>query len=286
MSIVFLKKQSATDSTDVSGNEITAGDPWIMRLSGPSSTVAAYNSIESSGSGYGFPLRGDPHADLESLKMIDYSVAHLDSEQELFIVTANYSNVREIIDLNAASNPLDLPISYSYDQVDLATPVLFDADSGDEILNLLGKPPTSPLIENKPLSRITVVKNERRYNNGRAENIRNTINRSAIRINGTTYTGGTAKLERFTGNNQFDQNGREYYVITYQILINKEGFKRKLAERGTVNKFGRPPNGLVIHSDGAAFLDEDGTFRDPAADPKAIYREWSTLKEKSWSLRL
>lgn len=286
MSITFLNRQSAADDTSITGNAVASNDPWIMRLSNPSSSVTAYNAIEIGGASFGFPLRGDSHPDLESLKMIDYGIAHHNSEQEFFIVTVNYSNDRELIDLNTATNPLDLPISYSYDQVDLATPVLFDAETGNEILNLLGKPPTSPLIENKPLTRITVVKNERRYDNDRAEDIRNTLNRAPQRINGKTYNGGTAKLERFTGNNQFDQDGREYYIITYQILINKEGFKRKLAERGTVNKFGRSPNGLVIHSDGAAFLDEDGTFRDPTADPRAIYTEWNTLEEKSWSLRL
>lgn len=286
MSIVSLGRKSAEDNTTVSGNTVTADQSWIMRLSAPASTVTAYNQIDLSGSGFGFPDRGSGHDDLDSLKMIDYDVSHKDGQQDLFTVTVNYSNEREVIDTNTATNPLDLPISYSYDQIDFATPVLFDAVTGKEILNLNGKPFTSPLIENKPLTRITVVKNERQYNNDRAEDLRNTVNRQSQTIKRTTYRAGQLKLERFTGSNQFDQDGREYFVVTYQILVNKEGFKREIAERGTVNKFGKPPNGKVIHSDGAAFLDEDGTFRDPAADPKALYTEYNTLEEKGWSLRL
>ena len=285
MSIVFLNRQSATDTTDIAGNEITAGNPWIMRLSDPSSTVTAYNSIESGGAGFGFPLRGDPHADLESLKMIDYSVSHLDTEQELFLVTANYSNVREVIDTNAATNPLDLPISYSYDQVDLIEVILEDQETGDLILNYLGKPPSTPFTENLPLTRITVIKNERRYNNETAESIRNTVNATTQRINGKSYTAGTVKLERFTGNNQFDQNGREYYVVTYSLLVNKKGFKRKFMQVSDKNKFGNPPSDKVEFN-GIAYIDEDGTFRDPLAEPKGLFKLVSTLEEKSWSIRI
>lgn len=286
MSIVSLARKSAVDSTSVSGNTVTSGQPWILKLSAPASTVEAYNQVDTSGSGFGFPNRGSGHPDLSSLKMIDYDVSHKDEQQTLFTITVNYSNEREEIDTNTATNPLDLPISYSYDQIDLAEVVLEDQETGDLILNFLDKPPSTPFVENAPLTRITIIKNERRYNNAKAEDIRNTVNKQAQKIKGTTYPSGQLKLERFTGSNQFDQDGREYFVITYQILVNKKGFKRKLLQRSAVNKFGQSPADIVVHDDGAAFIDEDGTFRDPTADPKGLTTEFNTLEEKAWSLRL
>jgi hypothetical protein len=286
MSISEFARKSASDSTDVTGNEITTGDPWILKLSGPANSVEAYNQIESGGAGFNFPERGEEHPDLESLKMVDYSISHHDDQQGIFIVTVNYSNIREDIDVNTSVNPLDAPIAYSYDQIDLAEVVLTDQKTGDLIVNFLNKPPASPFIENAPLTRITITKNERRYDNNKAENIRNTVNRQSQRIAGKVYEAGTLKLERFTGSNQFDQNGREYFVITYQILVNKKGFKRKLLQRSTVNIQGKSPSKKVIHDDGAAYIDEDGTFRDPAADPPGLTTEFNTLEEKSWSLRL
>ena len=286
MSITVLARKSAQDSTDISGNEVTAGEVWFMRLSTSSSTVEAYNEIESGGQAFGFPVRGASHADLSSLKMIDYSIAHKDEDQRIFTVTANYSNSREERDTNTSTDPLDAPIYYTYDQVDLAVPVLYDQDTGKLILNLLGKPPLSPFVENEPLSRITIVKNQHNYNNEQAEDIRNTVNKQSQRINGKTYIAGTAKLERFTGNNQYDQDGNEFYIVTYQILINKKGFKRTMMERSKTNKYGNPPVKLIVGDDGAAFLDEDGTFRDPAADPKGLSSEWATLESKQWSINL
>jgi len=157
MSIVSLGRKSAEDNTTVAGNTVTADQSWIMRLSAPASTVTAYNQVDASGSSFGFPDRGSGHDDLDSLKMIDYDVSHKDGQQDLFTVTVNYSNEREVIDTNTATNPLDLPISYSYDQIDLMAVVLEDQVTGDLIENFLGKPPASPFIENEPLTRITIL---------------------------------------------------------------------------------------------------------------------------------
>ena len=286
MSIVGLARQSAKDNTDISGDEVTSGESWIMTLSAPSSTVTAYNEIEAGGVSFGFPVRGASHSDLESLKMVDYSVEHKDDQQDMFTVTANYSNSREERDTNTSTDPLDAPISYKYDQLDLAVPVLSDKDTGALILNLLGKPPLSPFVENEPLTRITIVKNEYSYDNDKAEDIRNTVNKQKQKINGRVYTAGTVKLERFTGNNQFDQDNNEYYVVTYQVLIKKDGFKRTLMERSRTNKFGQAPVQLVRHDDGAAYLDEDGTYRELTADPKGLSSEWATIESKSWSINL
>ncbi|HHZ95825.1 MAG TPA: hypothetical protein EYN67_09790 [Flavobacteriales bacterium] len=69
-------------------------------------------------------------------------------------------------------------------------------------------------------------------------------------------------------------------------MVNKKGFKRKLLQRSTVNIFGQSPADKVIHDDGAAYIDEDGTFRDPAAEPRGLTTDFNTLEVKQWSLRL
>ena len=286
MSIITFARKSAADNTDVSGNEITAGDPWLLELDAPSSTVTAYNEVESGGSSFNFPVRGAGHPDLDSLKMVDYSISHYEDQQTQFIVTVNYSNDRSERDTNTSTNPLDAPISYSYDQIDLSTPVTVDQESGDLIINYAGKPPSSPFIENEPLTRITITKNERRYDNEKAEDIRNTVNKQSQRINGKVYTAGTLKLERFTGSNQFDQDDREYYIVTYQVLVNKNGFAREWLQVSGVNKFGNPPPKLADIGNGTGMLDEDGTYRPVDSDPVGLFKTVNTLKSKQWSLTL
>lgn len=282
MAITSLDRLNAADESTQTGNEITANDPWILQLDAAASAVSAHAQVLSGGAGFSFPDIGDGHPDNSALKFVDFTVSHLNEQRTKFVINGNYTNSSSVINQNSAINPLNVPTSYSYDQVDQQVPVLIDVETDDRILNFVGRPYSSPLTENKPLLRITVVRNERTYNSSKAEDLRNTVNKTPVRIDGETYSSGTAKLERFTGSSQFDQNGLTYYVITYQILINKDGFTRKILDRGTRDINNRPPPRSVLGADGAAFLDENGNFVS-----EGVEREWNTLEEKNWAgLRL
>ena len=284
MSIDDLARQSAADTIDINGNEVTAQDPWLLFLPDPSSIVNAYNQIELFGASFGFPRQGEAHPDLLALKFITHSIEHLDSQQTKFLVTANYSNIREDIDKKSAADPLDLPANYSYDQIDRTVPITIDAETEEIIQNSANKP-YEDVTENKPLDRVTVIRNERRYSNSSFQSIRNTVSSVPTKIDGETYPTGTLKLESVTATKQFDQEDRTYYTITYKVLINPDGFVRNFIDRGNTNIRGKRPSNLVILSDRTAFLDGEGEFLPPAEDKILI--PVNTLKKVNWSgLRL
>ncbi len=285
MAITKLARRPADDSTDTEGNIVNSTEVWILHLSTiPSSTVSAYSALDTQASGFGFPKKGSSHTDLSSLIMVSYDVSHYDSQKAIFLVTVNYTNDRDETEQNGSDDPLDVPTDYDYQQVDRQVVITLDAVTGLPLQNYANQPYLG-VTENKPLTRITVARNERNYNNSEAEGFRNTVNKSSLRIDGYSYKAGTAKLELYVGSKKTDQEGNTYYTVRYSVLIDTERHTRKIPNRGTTNANGRPPNDLVKGSDGAANLDADGTFRDPAEE--VIIDEWNTLIELNWSgLRL
>ncbi len=282
MAITSLARRPADDTTDTTGNIVTSSEVWILHLStNPSSTVAAYNALDTQSLGFGFPQRGGTHADLTSLLMIEYSVAHHEGQKNIFIVNVSYTNDREESEQLGNDDPLDVPADYDYQQVDRQVVITEDQVTGEAIVNFANSPILG-ITENVPLTRIVIRRNEGTYNDNEAQTFRNAVNSSPVTIQGDVYDTGTAKLELFAGNLRTDQNGDEYYTITYTVLINLEGFARKIPNRGTKNIFGNPPNSLVRASDGAANLDEDGTFRAPTEQP--IISDVNTLKQENWNV--
>jgi hypothetical protein len=284
MAITSLIIQSAVDTIDENGNDLTAQELWIMELDAPANVVQAYNQMNSFGGAFNFPDLGDSHPDAEALKAINRDIEHYESQQTKFLITVDYSNVRADVEENSSSNPLDLPADYSYEQVDRQVDVRIDAVTDDPIENSAGKPYLG-ITENKPLDRIVIVRNERFYNNSSIQEIRNTINKTATKIDGATYLAGTLKMESITATKEFDQEDRTYYTITYRVLINPESFKRKFFDQGGVDKNGRrPPNKLILE-DGSGYLDGNGDWLAEGAE--IVENEFYTLKAVNWSyLRL
>ena len=280
-----LFRQSAADDIDEDGNDLRVNDPWIMFLDEPSSIVVAYNAMISQGSSFSFPALGAEHPSNESLKAISRNIEHFSDQQTKFLITVNYSNKREDIDKKSNEDPLRLPASYSYDQVDRSLPITIDAVTGLPIQNSAGKPFTDTLTENKPLTRITITRNERNFNGVKSEDIKNTTNSVPTKIDSYTYDTRILKMESITASKQFDQQDRTYYTITYKVLINPEGFTRKVIDRGDTNINGQTPGNLVRGSDGAAYLNGEGLYLAPDAD--IIELEFNTLESNNWNgLRL
>lgn len=280
-----LFRQSAADDIDEDGNDLRVNDPWIMFLDEPSSIVVAYNAMISQGGSFGFPALGAEHPSNESLKAISRNIEHFSDQQTKFLITVNYSNKREDIDKKSNEDPLRLPASYSYDQVDRNLPITIDAVTGLPIQNSAKKPFTDTLTENKPLTRITITRNERNFNGVKSEDIKNTTNSVPTKIDSYTYDTRILKMESITASKQFDQQDRTYYTITYKVLINPEGFTRKVIDRGDTNINGQTPGNLVRGSDGAAYLNGEGIYLAP--DAEIIELEFNTLKSNNWNgLRL
>ena len=286
MAILTLARRPASDTATTQGNTIESTEVWLLTLSTiPSSTVAAYSALDTASSGFGFPPKGGSHRDLDSLIMINYDVAHLDSQKAKFEVTVNYTNDREETEQFGSDDPLDVPADYDYQQVDRQIVITEDQVTGLAIQNF-AKEPILGITENKPLTRIVIKRNEPSFNNARAQTFRNSVNSSSVTIQGDVYTSGTAKLELFAGTLMRDQNDNEYFAITYTVLINEDGFIRKIPNRGTKNIFGNPPNSLVRGSDGAAYLNEDGSFRSPddIESNGPINTPYNTLTRENWNV--
>ena len=277
-----IEKLKAADKFTESGNVLNCTSPYLLVMDAASNTVEAYLAL----TGVGAPALGDEHPSLSSLLVIDRTIDHFKSQKDKFTVMVSYSNQRGEIDFQSQENPLDLPASISMDQVDRQVPVEFDVETGLKIKNS-AKRSFGAITENKPLTRITIQRNERNYNNTTANTMRNTINKTSFRIDGYTYPVGTVKLEKYFGDKQFDNEGQSYYRITYQLLVNEEdGFVRQLIDRGDKDINGASPGRNVpIDSQGAAFLSEGEFILNADAEPKII--EANTLKQVSFSqLRL
>lgn len=286
--IAALVRQTSVDTVEELGNDLTAQVVWIMTLDAQSNSVQALNALNSQGSAFGFPSPDLPqpiaHPDNDSLKFVNKTLDHFEGQQTKFIINANYTNDRSSIDDNSNSDPLDLPAAYSYDQVDRSVPVTIDAVTGLPIENSAEKPIIG-ITENKPLTRTTIVRNERRYNKKEASKFRNTINSVPTKIDGVTFATGTLKLESITASKQFDQQGRTYFSITYKVLEDPESFVRQFEDRGEVNILGNAPGNLVIGSDGAAYLNGEGLYLPP--DEEIVILDVNTLVLTNWSgLRL
>jgi len=282
--IAQLFVQTSADTIDEDGNSLTSQTPWLMKLTAPANVVEAYTAINSQGAGFSFPNSGDPHPDNDSLKFVKKTVSHFEGQQGKFLVIANYTNDRVDIDNKSSSDPLDLPAAYSFDQVDRTVPITIDTVTGLPIQNSAEKPILG-ITENKPLTRHTIVRNERRYDKKRASEIRNTINSVPTKIDGQTFATGTLKLESITASKQFDQDDRTYFAITYKVLEDPESFVRQFEDRGEVNILGNAPGNLVIGSDGAAYLNGEGLYLPP--DDEIVILDVNTLVLTNWSgLRL
>lgn len=284
--ILTLKRQTSVDTVEENGNELTAQVPWLMTLDVPSNAVQALTALNSGGSFFGFPSPDLPqpisHPDNDSLKFVNKTCAHYADQQTKFIIMANYTNDRVSIDNNSNSDPLDLPAAYSFDQIDRSVPVTIDVITGLPIQNSAEKLITG-ITENNPLQRITIIRNERRFDND--SKFKNTINSVPTKIDGKTYAKGTLKLESITSSKQFDAEDRTYYAITYKVLENPDSFIRKFIDKGNVNLIGNAPGNLVRFSDGSAYLDGEGAFLQP--DGEVIILKFNTLVLTNWSgLRL
>jgi len=280
--ITKFARVPAGDNIETEGNTVTAGDPWLLHLDTiPSSAVAAYNAIQVQGFGFGFPRRGASHPNLSSLLMVDYTVEHYDGQKSIFMVTVNYTNDREETDENGFDDPLDIPADYDFQQLDRQVVITLDAVTGEPLQNYAGTPYLA-VTENKPLTRVVVVRNERNYNNSEAESLRNKTNKRSMRIDGYSYKKGVVKLEVFVGTKRRDQEDNIYYTVRYSLLINDELHTRKIPNRGAKNKKGRPAPGALTAGDGAANLAEDGTFLPK--DAAVLIDEWNTLGEADLSV--
>ncbi len=195
----------------------------------------------------------------------------------IFDVTIRYSNDNT---LEGDINPLARPSKYSYGfeqfqkamNVDLAgTPIKNTAD--DPFTDTVEVDDSRPLIK--------VVRNEPYFNSLQAETFQDATNAAAVTINGRSYAARTLKMRSISGEPQKEM-GIDFYVVTYDLVVRREGWKLKLASTGyrsydEITDEGYPcpvrdSRGVIVPNE--SFLDADGfATQSPYEMEFVVYKE-------------
>lgn len=273
-----LVRQNAKDTSKQSGNLLTASEVYLLKDATSTNCVAALTEAAT----LNLPDLGDSHPSNSSAKAVDISASHYVGEGSVFSITVAYTNEREVIDFKSSANPFTLPTDVNYDQVDNLTTILKDTVTGLAFKNSAGDLFTTAFQENKPLTRITLRRNERDFDAKKAATLRNKVCPNSVKIDGFTYEANTAKLERYIASKQFDQFNRDYFVVTYQILINEDTFIRNIFNVGHKDIKNTPVGtDFIIPGQTFGLLNLEGFFIDPKSDPFVL--PFNTLEVEDWS---
>jgi len=283
--------QTRVGTVNTQGNVKTYSEDWQLFLDVSASQVAADVIIQSleEGNVFAFPVNNQIHDDSDSLRAIDYQVSKwAPTETMKYKVTVGFTNQRE--DINTSQDPLDAPANVSYQAVDKEVIVEIDTVTGDAITNSAGRPFSPPITETIKLIRITVTRNESSYNTSKLQKLMGKTNKGSMGIDGYSYKDGDVYMESINGSNQFDQKGEEYFVVTYTMTVNTDGFSRKFIDAGFEDRNGRSqPTSIGGRSSTASKL-RNGEFlnKDSQSDP-TIFEvvEFNTIEQATMStLRL
>jgi hypothetical protein len=274
-----LKRRKARDTAKQSGNILTATEVWQLLDATSADCVAAITEATV----LGLPELGDSQQSNSTTRAVDISAVHDQDQGNVFAITVSYTNERTVLDISSSQSPFTLPTAVTYDQVDNLTVVLKDTVTGLAFKNSADDLYTTAFQENKPLTRITLVRNERDFDAKKAATLRNKVCPNAVKIDGFTYEANTAKLERYTASKQFDAGGSSgYFRVTYQILINEDTFIRKVFDIGNRDaKKNSPGADFVLQGSNLGLLDGAGLFQLPSADPFIL--PFNTLLTEDWS---
>ena len=140
-----------------------------------------------------------------------------------------------------AINPLDDPIIVSFGSTQYERAVDKSYQDGDKegepskpVENSIGDPFDPPLIVPKSNQYVTIQQNLATFNPDWIIDFENTTNKSKMTIVGIDVAPDQARILSIRGNNALDSEGNEYWVVGYEIEINKEGFVKKILDRKSV----------------------------------------------------
>jgi hypothetical protein len=99
---------------------------------------------------------------------------------------------------------------------------VFDKN-GDTINNSAGDPFDPPLMMDDSRRVISVSKNLAAHPTW-ILNYQDTVNSDSFTVRGVTYTAGQGKLQRVSISNELSRNGTTYYVVQFEIHLQKNGW--------------------------------------------------------------
>ena len=302
-----LARRKGEDSVDTSYVENPQGDlvkqvdigqRWILNSKEPLSILDAETVVSQDAN---FPKMGRSYSNARrDIICVGIDASHVDGQRGIFNIEAKFSNERWIMVEEAEApdtdtggynggsgtkkdsyiDPTTLPPVYSSQPVDRRRVVTHDAKTNKPISYSNGRAVSPAIMENFPLLRISVSRNERRFNNS-AMRVIGRINSGGMSINNTSFGAETVQLENAGYTTATDTNGRQYYKVVYSFLINPEGFKRSVLQADTHEKREGKILPMPTGNGRAWKLNSDGTFMDAGSqtDPNAgEYLEINTVK--------
>lgn len=194
-----------------------------------------------------------------------------------YLVTYSYGYVS-----NPYSNPLSEPVKITIDGESSEVHIDYDVKTGAAIVNAAGEPYPEPLTTNKRRSVISFTRNEADYDEALSYYYSNTTNL----YDWHGVPSGCAMLSKRRAEQQFNQDIGFYYSVTYEVVVDLDGFKKKVLNAGLRNINWTPPRLTPC-------LDED---RNPVTTPvlllrngrqapknsTPIYNEYHVANESDW----
>lgn len=239
----------------------------------------------------GFPQRGDYYSYngvvVLSLLCFNRKIKQRGTEHPgIFDFTLNYSN--DFPDGGFEQNPLLMPTKYEYGFEQFQKFLERDMDNL-KIANSAGDPFTDapPIDDSRPL--ITATRNEAYYNPSLMDLYKDSINQSAVTIQGYSYPAYSLKLRDISGS-PASGSGINYYVVRYGLYANRDLWKpHKLLDKGW-RSFdegdGNTPEpikderGQVLPNE--SLLNGSGLAQTAGATP--YYKEFSVYKVLNFSI--
>ncbi|HEV7281058.1 MAG TPA: hypothetical protein VGN57_12710 [Pirellulaceae bacterium] len=241
------------------------------------------------------PAYGAPYSfgyDFYSYSTLTDKSADLEDEESSFkvwLVTCKYSTEeKEKCSEDTIENPLQEPPKVSYGKQNITEAV--QKDKNDKpILNKAGEPFEQAVERTLSLRTISITRNESSFDEENAADFENTVNSSSI----WGKEKGTVLCESITaeGPNYYG-SCLKYWTVTYEFVVKKDGWKRKILNAGFKHFESASSDELVIAKDGddevtkPVLLKEDGT-RQKEKDEDGVliphYLEFEIEEERPFS---
>lgn len=164
----------------------------------------------------------------------------------------------------------------------------------EQVVNSAGDPFDPPLMRPVYVFVIRIVQNERFVTASDIMNLSNTLNTSSHTIAGITVNAYEGHLRRFSPQKMWDASGSSYYQVTYEIVVDKRGHRKRVLDAGYRILDGGEPR-VLMQSDVCSAITAKSKDDIPVTEPHKLdgagglsagassYLTFQTIYATSWS---
>lgn len=175
--------------------------------------------------------RGTPHPNDPNCLLLKRSPIPIDDSPLAWRCLYEYStNLRELEE-GEGEDPLSLRAKITQGTRYATVPHLFDAVSGEPLLNAAGDPFDPPQMKEMSIPTINITKNFATRPLF-LEDFRNTVNDADLTVAGRTYPAGTFRLRGFSVDDEHLHNVFPYFKAAVEFEIDPSGFETVVLNDG------------------------------------------------------